>query len=153
MPLDAPLQTYSARPTVRIGGQALPLLSANIARMTAREQQGGLSSLELVLYDVLSFGDGGAGYGATAGSPLQLGVDIAIYAGATETPQAIFAGTVTAIEAEASPSNAPQFTMLAEDRLWKARRTRRQLAGAHFSGLRKAILARIYARLSFTTLP
>lgn len=120
-----PEATYSARPTVRIAGQALPLLSANIARMAMRERQGGLSSLELVLYDVLSFDDGSAGYGATAGSPLQLGVDIAIYAGETETPQEIFHGTVTAIEAEAGPHTSPLFTMLAEDRLWKARRTRK----------------------------
>ena len=114
MPLDTPLQTYSARPTVRIAGQALPLLSANIARMAAREQQGGLSSLELALYDVLSFGDGSAGYGATAGSPLQLGADIAIYAGDTATPQEIFQGTVTAIEAEVGPHTSPLFTMLTE---------------------------------------
>ena len=115
MPTDS---TYTARPTVRIAGQALPLLSANIARMAVRERQGGLSSLELALYDVLSFGDGSAGYGATAGSPLQLGVDIAIYAGDTESPQEIFHGTVTAIEAEAGPHTSPLFTMLAEDRLW-----------------------------------
>jgi phage protein D len=125
MPPDAPVETYSARPTVRVAGQALPLLSANIARMAMREQQGGLSSLELVLYDVLSFGDGSAGYGATAASPLQLGAEIAIYAGATATPQEIFTGTVTAIEAEAGPQTSPLFTMLAEDRLWKARRTRK----------------------------
>ena len=125
MPTDTPLETYSARPTVRVAGQALPLLSANIARMAMREQQGGLASLELVLYDVLSFGDGSAGYGATAASPLQLGSEIAIYAGATTVPQEIFKGTVTAIEAEAGPHTSPLFTMLAEDRLWKARRTRK----------------------------
>jgi phage protein D len=125
MPRDTPAETYSARPTVRINGQALPLLSANIMRMAMREQPGGLSSLELVLVDVLAFGDGGAGYGATAGSPLQLGAEIAIYAGETATPQAIFQGTITAIEAEAGPHTSPLFTLLAEDRLWKARRTRR----------------------------
>src|SRR6185503_20672412 len=107
MPPDTSLETYSARPTVRVAGQELPLLSANIARMAMREQQGGLSSLELVLYDVLSFGDGSAGYGATAGSPLQLGADVAIYAGDTTTPQEIFKGTVTAIEAEAGPHTSP----------------------------------------------
>src|SRR4029453_11006377 len=125
MPTDTPLETYSARPTVRVAGQALPLLSANIARMAMREQQGGLGSLELVLYEVWAFGEGSAGYGAAAGSPLQLGTEIAIYAGATTTPQEIFKGTVTAIEAEAGPHTSPLFTMLAEDRLWKARRTRK----------------------------
>jgi phage protein D len=124
MPLDTSL-TYSARPTVRINGQSLPLLSANILRMAMREQQGGLSTLELVLVDVLALGDGGAGYGATAGSPLQLGAEIAIYSGDTSAPQAIFQGTITAIEAEAGPHTSPQFTVLAEDRLWKARKTRK----------------------------
>jgi phage protein D len=125
MPRDTPAETFSGRPTVRISGQALPLLSANIMRMTMRERQGGLSSLELVLVDVLGFGDGGAGYGATAGSPLQLGAEIGIFAGDTAAPQAIFQGTITAIEAEAGPHTSPLFTVLAEDRLWKARRTRR----------------------------
>jgi phage protein D len=152
MPLDAPL-TVSARPTVRINGQALPLLSANITRFVMREQQGGLSSLELVLVDVLGFGDGSAGYGATAGSPVQLGAEIAVYAGETAAPQAVFQGTITAIGAEAGPSSSPLFTVLAEDRLWKARRTRksrvfeqaspadiaRRIAGDH--GLRPEIRA------------
>jgi phage protein D len=125
MPDGAQRDPISTRPRVHIAGQLLPLLSANIARMTMRERQGGLSSLELALYDVLSFGDGSAGYGATAGSPLQLGVDIAIYTGETGDQQDVFQGTVTAIEAEAGPHTSPLFTMLAEDRLWKARRTRK----------------------------
>ncbi|MCC7283146.1 MAG: phage late control D family protein [Acetobacteraceae bacterium] len=130
MPRDAPL-TINARPTINIGGQALPLLSANIFRFVMREQQGGLSSLELSLVDVLGFGDGSAGYGATAGSPVQLGAEIAVYAGDSSAPpaefprQAVFKGTITAIEAEAGPNTSPLFTVLAEDRLWKARRTRK----------------------------
>jgi phage protein D len=115
----------SMRPTVRLDGQELPLLSASIMRLRMREAQGGLSSCELTLADVLSFAGGGAGYGATPGSPIRLGAAIAIYGGSTDTPQEIFAGTVTALEAEAGTMSAPLFTLIAEDRLFAARRKRR----------------------------
>ncbi|WP_372617563.1 phage late control D family protein [Falsiroseomonas sp.] len=115
----------SARPTIRLDGQELPLLSANITRFRLREAQGGLSSCELTLADVLSFAGGGAGYGATPGSPIRLGAQLAIFAGRTEAPQEIFAGQVTALEAEAGTQTAPLFTLIAEDRLFAARRKRR----------------------------
>ena len=124
MPLDAPT-LISAAPTVRIGGQSLPLLTNSIQRMQVREQVGGLSTLELSLFDVLSFGDGTGGWGATAASPLQLGAAIKLYAGTTLGPQEIFDGVVTGFEADNGPATAPIFTLLAEDRLWKARRKRR----------------------------
>lgn len=117
--------TLSARPTVRIGGQQLPLLSANIARFRMREALGGLSSLELSIYDILSFPDGSAGFGATAASPVALGAEIVVYVGDTWSPQTVFTGIITAIEAEAGPGTAPLFTILAEDRLFALRRTRK----------------------------
>lgn len=125
MALDDPIGTFSARPTVRIGGQELPLLSANIARFKMREQQGGMSSLELALYDVLSFDNGTAGYGATAASPLKLGAEIKVYMGETTQPQEIFSGIITGVECDVGPSHAPIFTVLAEDKLFKLRRKRR----------------------------
>lgn len=127
MPLDAPGATYSGLPAIRIAGQMLPAVIPNIARMAMREQPGGLSSLELVLNDVLSFADGTAGYGATAQSPLQLGaaIEVGMTSEADQPPQQLFKGTVTAIEAEAGPETSPLFTLLAEDALWKARKTRK----------------------------
>ncbi len=122
---DGDVSFVSARPTVRIDGQDYPLISANIGRMLMREQAGGLSSLELSVTDWLSPPDGPAGYGATSGSPLKLGAKIKLYSGPASAPQEIFDGTVTAIEGEVGPDTPPIFTILAEDRLWKARRTRK----------------------------
>ena len=115
----------SARPTIRLDGQDLPLLSASIVRFRMREAEGGLSSCELTLSDVLSFQDGRSGYGATSGSPIRLGATMAVYAGASDAPQEIFAGRITALEAEAGTHSAPLFTLIAEDRLFAARRKRR----------------------------
>ena len=95
------------RPTVEVGGQRLPLLSANIMRMRMTEQLGGMSSLELVLVDVLSQPDGTGGFGATAGSPPKLGAAIRIFGGSDEAAQELFDGAVTAIEAETSPTQSP----------------------------------------------
>ncbi|MBB4099191.1 phage late control D family protein [Sphingomonas kyeonggiensis] len=125
MARDDPKGSYSARPTVQIGGQDLPLLSANLKSFRMREALGGMSSLELAIYDVLSFADGSAGFGATAASPLKLGATIKVYVGDTFAPQEVFDGVVTGIEVEAGPGSAPVFTLLAEDRLFKLRRKRR----------------------------
>lgn len=116
--------SVTSRPTVIIGGQKLPLLSANLAHFKMREALGGMSSLELSVYDLLSFPDG-SGFGATDTSPLRLGAEIKIYMGDTREPQEIFDGVVTAIEAEAGPHSTRLFTLLAEDRLFKLRRKRR----------------------------
>lgn len=125
MARDDPSTAFSARPTVRIEGQSLPLLSANLVRLKVREMMGGMTSLELVINDTLSFSDGTAGYGATAASPLKLGAGIKIFVGETTAPQEIFDGGITAIESEVGPDISPQFTVLAEDRLFTARRSRR----------------------------
>jgi len=115
----------SRRPTIEIDGQKLPALSPNISRFKMREARGGMSSLELTAYDVLSFPNGTAGYGATAASPLRLGAAIKVGMGPTHDPQEIFDGLITALEVEAGPQSAPVFTVLAEDRLVKLRRKRR----------------------------
>jgi len=115
----------SAAPTVRIAEQSMPLLTNSIHSMRVTEQIGGLSTLELCLYDNLSFANGSAGWGATATSPLQLGAAIKIYCGVTSAPQEVFDGVITAIEGEYVDARPPLFTILAEDRLWKARRKRR----------------------------
>ncbi len=122
---DGDFKILSATPTLRVDGQDYPLLSPNISRLSMRERQGGLSSLDLTLVDWLSPADGPAGYGATAGSPLKLGAKIKVYAGETTGPQEIFDGMITGIEGESGPDGPPAFTVLAEDGLWKARRTRK----------------------------
>jgi phage protein D len=125
MPLDDQFPIISTRPTIRLAELEMPLLSANIVRLRMRERVGGLSTLELVLLDILSHPDGHAGYGATRDSPIRLGAAIKAYMGEVSGPREIFDGHVTAIEAEVGPAAAPLFTILAEDRLFKARKTRR----------------------------
>lgn len=122
---DGDVRLVSARPTIRINETEYPLLSANIERMRMREAVGGLSTLELAFTDWLSQPDGSAGYGATSGSPLQLGAKIKLYAGAQMGPQEIFAGAITALEAEVGTEAAPAFVILAEDALFTARRMRK----------------------------
>lgn len=124
MALADPPLIISAAPTVRINEQSLPLLSNAIHSLRVSEQLGGLSSLELSVFDILSFDDGTAGWGATANAPLQLGAAIKVYTGETSAPREIFDGVITAIEGDYREGQPPLFTILAEDRLWKARRKR-----------------------------
>ncbi|MDF2235424.1 contractile injection system protein, VgrG/Pvc8 family [Albimonas sp. CAU 1670] len=125
MPRDEVL--LNARPTVRIRGLEMPVLDRAILSMMAREQAGGLSSLELTLLDWSSAPDGRAGF-AAAGSenPLKLGAPIEIYCGDVRSPQQVFAGRITALEAEAPRHGPPRMTVLAEDALFAARRVRRR---------------------------
>jgi phage protein D len=125
MPLDAAAAVRAFRPTVTINGEAFPALSANIFRMRVREAAGGLASLELTLVDVVSFGDGTGGYGATGSAALRLGAEIRIGGGDTGEPQEIFQGVITGIECELGPNTSPLFTVLAEDFLWPARKVRK----------------------------
>jgi uncharacterized protein len=125
MPRDD-IRLYSARPTVRVAGLAMPVVDAAIHAMVMRERVGGLSSLELGLVDWTSAPDGRAGFAAVGDSPLTLGAPIEVYAGDATGPQQIFAGRITALEGEMRRSGPPLFTVLAEDGLFPARRIRRR---------------------------
>ncbi len=117
---------YTASPTVEVGGMSYPLIAGNLERMRVTEALGGLSSLELVLTDSVTREDGTMGHAAGAGSPLELGAGIRVFAGAAEVRAfEIFDGQITAIESELRDHGAPLFTILAEDRLFPARRKRR----------------------------
>ena len=117
---------YTASPTVEVGGMSYPLIASNLERMRVVEALGGLSSLELVLTDSVTRDDGTMAHAAGAGSPLELGAGIRVFAGAAEVRAfEIFDGQITAIESELRDAGAPTFTVLAEDRLFPARRKRR----------------------------
>lgn len=117
---------YTASPTVEVGGMSYPLVASNLERMRVTEALGGLSSLELVLTDSVTREDGTMGHAAGAGSPLELGAGIRVFAGAAEVRAfEIFDGQITAVESEYRDQGAPLFTILAEDRLFPARRRRR----------------------------
>lgn len=123
MALADPL--FATSPTIEINGQTYPLVQQNLVALRLREALGGLASLELSLVDTVE--DGGTShYAAGTGSPLELGAGIRVFAGAHEVgaPE-IFDGQVTAVEAEIREGQPPLFTVLAEDRLFPARRRRR----------------------------
>lgn len=121
---DPPL--YTASPAIEIDGKSYPLVAANLERLRVTEAQGGLSSLEVSLTDEAMLADGSATHAAGAGSPLQLGAGIRVFAGPAEVQAfEIFDGQITAIEGEIREGGAPLFSVLAEDRLFAARRIRR----------------------------
>ena len=69
---------YSARPTVRIGGQADARITELVMAMRVEEHEGGMSSLELRFSNLAPTSDGGAELAFDADSKLKLGAEIAI---------------------------------------------------------------------------
>lgn len=126
MALDDPPAVYSTLPTIEIDGMNYPLISPNIVAVRMEESLGGLSSLELSVVDWVTRGDGTAGHGSDAGSPLVLGAGMRVFMGpAAVLAGEIFDGQITAIECETRAAEPPLFTVIAEDRLFSARRKRR----------------------------
>jgi hypothetical protein len=117
---------HTASPAIEIDGMSYPLVAANLELMRMTEGLGGLSSLEVALTDETTLADGSASHAAGAGSPLRLGAGIRVFAGPAEVHAfEIFDGQITAVESEIREGGAPLFTVLAEDRLFAARRIRR----------------------------
>ncbi|MEM6898254.1 MAG: contractile injection system protein, VgrG/Pvc8 family [Pseudomonadota bacterium] len=114
---------HASAPTLEIHGQSYPLLARNLESMSMREALGGLSSLELTFADAL----GNGRFAASGDSPLRLGNGVRVFAGAaSENASEIFDGQITAVEGEyTTDERPPLFTILAEDRLFAARRRRR----------------------------
>src|SRR6266705_3223454 len=116
---------YSARPTVRIAGEADARITELVMAMRMEEHEGGMSSLEMRFSNLASTTNGGAELAFDANSKLKLGADIAIYSGDATQPREIFRGKVTAMELEYKIGSGPELTVLAEDALSVARRARR----------------------------
>jgi phage protein D len=82
--------------------------------------------MELRLTNVASDVQGGAELAfETADSPLTLGASLAVYGGDEASPQEIFQGIITGLEAVFPPEAAPELVVLAEDRFQQARMARR----------------------------
>lgn len=118
------LPAYSARPTVRVDGQALATMDQLLRTMTVSEAEGGLSSLVLRVGNWGSAG-GQADYMFDAGGPVGLGSRIEVYAGDASGPRKLFDGEVHAIEGVYAAGGAPELVLLAEDGLFAARQARR----------------------------
>jgi phage protein D len=116
---------YNPRPVVEIDGQASDKVNELLLAFEMREQEGGLTALELRLSNIASDADGGAGFAFEDESELRLGSRISVAAGDVSEPQALFRGVITGIEAEFPETDPPELLVLAEDKLQYARMLRR----------------------------
>ena len=116
---------YSAIPTLHIDGRANDKVTAQLLAMEMREQEGGMSSLELRFSNFGSFAGGLADQVFEDSAVLKLGVVVDVYAGDVSGPTQIFHGPVTALEGRYPRSGPPELIVLAEDPLQLARMGRR----------------------------
>ena len=123
--------TYNARPTVRIADQDNQAVTNGLLTMRILESEGGLSSMELRLRNFANSGNGPA-LTFENEQDVKLGSDIAIYTGDVQSPQEIFRGVVTGLEADFPDGQPPELVLLAEDKLQLARQARRSKTYDHF---------------------
>jgi phage protein D len=116
---------YSAIPTVQIDGQANDKVTAQLLSIEMREQEGGMSSLEMRFSNFGSFSTGLADLVFEDGAVLKLGAAVLVYAGDASSPTEIFRGKITALEGRFPDSGPPDLVVLAEDALQGARMQRR----------------------------
>jgi hypothetical protein len=116
--------TYTARPTIEIGGTLLPGLSDGLQDLLVEETAVGLSRCEATF----------ANWGPKSGSVdflyfdrqvFDFGKGIKITIGGGDAAGVIFDGRVMALEGRYLRSRPPEFLVLAEDRLQDLRLTRR----------------------------
>src|SRR5262245_54627194 len=108
------LAVYKAPPTVRIDEQEYPMVSELVVGMRMTEQEGGLSALELRLSNVASRLGGDADLAFEDDQVLRLGAAIAVYCGDENSPQEIFRGLITGLEATFPPDGSLELVVLAE---------------------------------------
>jgi uncharacterized protein involved in type VI secretion and phage assembly len=116
---------YNPQPVVHINGRSIELVNELLLAMDMREQEGGLSALELRLSNIASSPDGSADFAFEDEAEISLGASITVFAGDMTEPQEIFRGVITGLEAEFPETEPPELLVLAEDRLQQARLARR----------------------------
>jgi uncharacterized protein len=122
---DPSQQNEHVRPTVRIEGQADARVTGLVSNMRVVEAEGGLSSMELRFEALGRYTDSEAELVFEDERLVKLGSNIGIYTGPENSPREIFRGIVTGIEAAFGHDAPPEFVVLAEDALQKARVTRK----------------------------
>ncbi|SMF27637.1 Phage protein D [Alteromonadaceae bacterium Bs31] len=121
----ARLPVYNPRPTLRIDEQEFDRIRELVIAMDVREQENGLSTLELRLRNMFSEVSGGAGFAFENEEELKLGSTLALYSGDLTEPQEIFRGRVTGMETEFPEEGPPEIVIYAEDQLQLLRMKRR----------------------------
>ncbi|WP_437310844.1 phage late control D family protein [Sorangium sp. So ce388] len=126
-------EVYRATPTIRVDGQADAKVAGLVRSMRLVESEGGMSALELRLDNLASDTGGDAALAFEDERIVKLGATIAVYGGDESSPQEIFRGVITALEATFSEASSPELVVLAEDALQRARMARRTLVHADAS--------------------
>jgi phage protein D len=116
---------YSAIPTIEVGGQTNAKVTAQLLSLDMRENEGGMSSLEMRFSNFGSFTTGLADLVFEDGAVLKLGAAVTVYGGVVTSPTEIFRGTITALEGRYPASGPPDLVVLCEDALQAARMKRR----------------------------
>ena len=116
---------YTVTPTVQIDEQSFAKVSKLLLTMEMTEQVGGLSCLEMRFSNVASEPTGMADFAFEDGQILKLGSSIAVYGGDETSPQEIFRGYITGLEADFGEEAPPELLVLAEDAAQRARMARR----------------------------
>jgi hypothetical protein len=120
----APL--YSARPVIEVDNDRHEIVQEMLAAMKMREQEGGLSSLELRFHNTAHLEGSGLdmAFEYSDVDQLALGRHVRVLAGDDEEPREIFQGVISGLEFIADTGGAPQLVVLAEDSLQIARMSR-----------------------------
>jgi len=119
------LAFYSARPTLRIDGQDNDMASGLMQSMVMREQEGGLSSLEIAFVNHTARESGQVGAAFEDEQLIKLGSELKVYAGEAAAPTEIFSGHISAIEIALDTDGPPRLLVQAEDKAQNARMARR----------------------------
>src|SRR5271155_2959674 len=125
---ETPLTTnavYSAIPTIKVDGQLNEMIAVQLLSMEIREQEAGMSSMELRPSNFGSFQGGLGDLVFEDGKVFKLGTALKVYAGDVDSPTEIFRGAVTALEARYPQMGPPELVVLSEDTLQGARMHRR----------------------------
>ena len=117
---------YVTRPVVEIDGQRHEMIDRLLLSMEMREQEGGLSSLELRLANAAQHEGIGPDFAFEFSETdlLKLGATLLVRAGDAADAMEIFKGRISAIEFIADQPGEPELVVLAEDALIAGRMQR-----------------------------
>lgn len=112
------------RPSILVDGREQPSLAASLVRLAATDVAGGMARCELTLSNWGAV-SGGVGYPYFDRAVIDFGKRLEVRAGSGDDAVSLFDGRITGLEARFPARQAPELTVLAEDRLQDLRMTRR----------------------------
>lgn len=121
--MSEPVQ--GARPVVKVNGREEAIVTERVLGLRMDEQAGGLSSFEMRLLNLRGAEDATADLAFSNETPITLGVSLEVNLGDEADATPMFKGVITALEEVYGGDGPPEFIVLAEDLLHRARLNRR----------------------------